>query len=132
MPDQPLSPAALGSGMFAALPLDGEQLANILPLNSRSNVYENRRAVKSGVGVLVGFTVYNSGPAQFIQWHDTLGLPVAGAAPEGFVEIATLASRGLNWIPGRTFQRGIVLVNSTTGPTYTAGAADCYFDAQYV
>lgn len=116
--------------------IDGLRNAGMLPTNSRSNVYEKSRVVKSGEGILVGFTVYNSGAAQFIQWHDSAVVPAAGAVPEGVITIGATSDRELMWaageIKGRTFDRGIVLVNSSTGPTYTAGAADCFFDAQYI
>ena len=105
-----------------------------LPLNTRSNVYENARFVKGGPGFLFGFTVYNSkGSGQFIQWHDSATLPAEGAVPEGFISVATVADRTVQWLPlGRAFQRGIYLVNSSTGPTKTIGSADCFFDVQYI
>lgn len=105
-----------------------------LPLNARSNVYENARLVKAGPGFLFGFTVYNSkGSGQFIQVFDSATLPAEGAVPEVFYDIATVVAKGVQWLPlGRTFQRGIYLVNSSTGPTKTIGSADCWFDAQYV
>lgn len=102
------------------------------PWNSSSNVLEASHVVKSGRGLLFGFTVYNSGAAQFIQWHDATTLPADGAVPAGFVPIAATTDRELLWIPARTFHSGIVLCNSSTGPTKTIGAADCFFDAQYV
>jgi hypothetical protein len=112
---------------------DGLRNAGTLPANSRSNGYENGRIVKGGEGVLVGFTVYNSsGSTQFIQWHDSAVIPAEGAVPEGFIPVEAATDRELNWIPGRTFRRGIVLCNSSTGPTKTIGSADCFFDAQYV
>jgi hypothetical protein len=103
------------------------------PLNKHSNAYQNGLVVKTGPGVLYGFTVYNSAvAAQFIQWHDRATLPAAGDIPDGVISVATIASQGVAWLPGRTFHTGIVLVNSSTGPTYTAGSADCFFDAQFL
>ncbi len=112
--------------------ITGEMLAGMLPANSRSNVYESFRPVKSGVGVLIGISVYNSGPAQFIQLFDAQQLPADGAVPEMPYPITAGGYLLLNWIPGRTFRAGIVLCNSTTAPTKTIGAANCFFDAQYV
>ena len=105
-----------------------------LPLNTHSNVYENARLVKAGPGYLFGFTVYNSkGSGQFIQVHDSPVLPAEGAVPEVVVDIATVVAKGVQWLPlGRSFLRGIYLVNSSTAPTKTIGSADCFFDAQYI
>jgi hypothetical protein len=103
------------------------------PLNSRSVAYESARRVKSGAGVLFGFTVYNSNAnAQFVQVFDSQTLPANGAAPEVFFRVPATADKELLWIPGRTFTQGCWICNSSTGPTKTLGAADCYFDAQYV
>lgn len=112
------------------LPPEGEQLR---PLNKHSNAYGASLVVKSGPGILYGFTVYNSAAAaQFIGWYDSATLPADGVAPDGFISVATVAGSGVAWLPGRTFHTGIVLCNSSTGPTKTIGAADCYFDAQFV
>jgi hypothetical protein len=103
-----------------------------LPLNSHSNAYEAARVV-SGPGLLYGFSIYNSnGSTQFIQVHDSSVLPVEGAVPVMFWPVATLSTFSLSWLPGRSFQRGIAICNSSTGPTKTIGAADCFFDVQYV
>jgi hypothetical protein len=102
------------------------------PLNKHSNAYAASIVVKSGPGILYGFTVYNSGAAQFILVFDAATLPADGVAPALVLAAGATANLGANWIPGRTFQTGIVLCNSSTGPTKTIGAADCYFDAQYL
>jgi hypothetical protein len=103
-----------------------------LPLNSHSNAYEASRAV-SGPGLLYGVFAYNSNAAtQFIQIHDSATLPPDGAVPALFFPLATVSAYPLSWLPGRSFQRGIVICNSSTGPTKTIGAADCFFDVQYV
>ena len=103
------------------------------PLNIHSNVYQASLVVKSGPGILYGFTVYNSkSAAQFIQVFDAATLPADGAVPAFVVTVATAANFGVNWLPGRTFQTGIVICNSSTGPTKTIGSADCFFDCQYV
>lgn len=105
-----------------------------LPLNTRSNVYENARQVKSGPGYLFGISVYNSkGSGQFVQIFDSPVLPDEGAVPEVTYTVATVSNLAVQWLPlGRSFQRGIYLVNSSTGPTKTIGSADCFFDAQYI
>jgi len=104
-----------------------------LPLNIHSNVYEASRFVKSGAGILYGFTVYNSKTAsQFIQVFDAASLPADGAIPAWVGTVATVANLGANWLPGRTFQTGCVICNSSTGPTKTIGSADCWFDVQFV
>ena len=108
------------------------------PLNSYSLAYENVRVVKSGAGMLFGFSVYSSkAAAQWIHVFDVSpsssgGVP-SGAVPVAIFTVATVANLDVTWtFPGRFFSRGCILANSTTGPTYTAGAADTWFDAQYI
>jgi hypothetical protein len=118
-------------------PLEGwgtpEDDEALLPLNHHSNVYENGTVIKTGPGRLFGFTAYSSNvAAQWIQVHDLAGPPASGAVPVATFKIATATHLYQNWIPGRTFTTGIWIGNSTTGPTYTAGAADTFFDCQFV
>lgn len=110
----------------------GDALA-LRPFNRRSIAYEAARAVKSGPGVLFGFTVYNSNSsAQFIQVFDTDTIPGDGSIPDAVFTVAGASNLPVQWLPGRTFLVGCVLVNSSTGPTKTAGSADCWFDAQFL
>ena len=103
------------------------------PLNVHSQAYEATRLVKSGPGVLYGFSVYSSrASGQFIQVHDTVAVPASGAIPCAVYTVGATSNLAANWIPGRTFLYGCWIVNSTTGPTYTAGSADCWIDAQYL
>lgn len=122
LPDSPL----LGWGT----PPDFDAL---LPLNIHSNVYEKARFVKSGPGILYGLSVYSSNAAaQFIQVHDTPAVPGSGVVPAAVFTVAATGNLPLQWLPGRIFNYGCWIVNSTTGPTYTAGAADTWFDVQFV
>lgn len=111
---------------------DGEA-QGLKPLNKHSAAYANSIFVKSGQGILYGFTARSSNAsAQFIQVHDTQAVPASGAVPCVVVDIAATATTGALWLPGRTFLYGCWIVNSTTAPTYTAGAADTFFDVQYL
>lgn len=122
LPDSPI----LGWG----LPAEGEAL---LPLNVHSQAYANKLFVKSGPGMLYGFGVYSSNAgAQFIQVHDTQAVPASGAIPCWVGTVAASSNINVIWIPGRPFNSGCWVVNSSTGPTYTAGSADTFFDAQFV
>ncbi len=112
----------------------GEEGAQGWPLNVSSNAAEASHLIKAGAGRLFGFTVYNSAAAaQFIQLHDSQVLPADGAVPVFVVKVATVADKGVFWGDwGRFFNRGIVICNSSTFATKTIGAADCFFDAQYL
>lgn len=110
-----------------------------LPVNASSVVAANRIQVKAGEGMLFGFTVNTSkATAQFIQLHDTQTAPGSGAVPVAVWQIngaaiATGNDLAVSYIfPGRWFDRGCWLVNSSTAATLTAGSADCFFDAQYI
>lgn len=102
-------------------------------LNSSSVAYEASRIVKPKPGVLFGLTGYNSkGSTQFILIHDAAILPPEGAIPAIVFSVAASTPFSLDFgMMGRTFKNGIVIVNSSTGPTKTIGSADCWFDAQY-
>lgn len=109
-----------------------------LPLNAHSNVAANALAVKSGPGLLFGFSAFTSkATAQFIQVHDTQAVPASGAVPVAVFQInggaiATGDHLAVSYIfPGRFFLSGIWIVNSSTAATYTAGSADTFFDAQF-
>lgn len=102
--------------------------------NASSAAYEASHIIKAAPGQLFKLSVYSSkAAAQWIQLHDAAALPADGAVPVLSLNIATVADLVLDWsIFGRNFANGIVVCNSTTGPTKTIGAADCFFDAQYL
>lgn len=113
----------------------GEFTSHGFPLNKSSGAYVSTMRVKAGAGTLFGFSGFNSNTAaQWIQVFDLSdGNPSSGAAPSMIV-YAPGTSNFFAYFDryGRAFTRGILIANSTTGPTYTAGAADCFIDAQYV
>ena len=105
----------------------------LVPLNIHSNAYAKSIAVKSGPGLLYGFTVYSSNAgSQFIQVHDVPTAPANGAIPACLFTVGAAAQLPVNWLPPRTFLYGCFIVNSSTGATLTAGSADCFFDVQFL
>lgn len=81
--------------------------------------------------VLLGLTVYNSGPAQFILPFDLTSVPANGAVPLIPYAVPAGATLALFFgTEGKFLKNGLVLSNSTTAGTKTLGAADCWFDVQ--
>jgi hypothetical protein len=82
---------------------------------------------------LFGFQGWSTkGTAQFIHAYDDDAVPANGSIPLFVVPVAATSNfSGYFGSVGRWFSRGIVLANSTTADTLTAGAADCLFDVQY-
>ncbi|MGH2835420.1 MAG: hypothetical protein ACRDUT_00080 [Mycobacterium sp.] len=110
-----------------------EAVVGGLPVSTHSNVYETGRLVNSGAGLFFGFSVYNSNAdPQFIQLFDLTAAPASGSVPEAVFTAAGTSHLAVSYIfPGRYFRTGIWIGNSSTGPTYTAGGADCFYDCQY-
>lgn len=99
-----------------------------------SEAYAASIVAKAAPGVLRKVTGYNSkGSAQFVQIHDASSLPADTAVPK--VIITVPAASNFEWTPppgkGRYFFTGIVVCNSSTGPTKTIGSADCWFNVSY-
>jgi hypothetical protein len=96
-----------------------------------SVAYENSRVLKASPGTLVSLTGYNSlASAQFIQLFNSTTVPADAAVPVAVITAA--ASSNFSFpLPdgGLPFSTGIAVSNSTTGPTKTIGAANCYFTA---
>lgn len=100
---------------------------------SDSAALEASRIIKASPGTLFSVIGLNSGGAQYIQIHDSATLPANDAVPKIVfsVEAGKNFSYDLQKI-GRFFKNGIVVTNSSTVPTKTIGAADCWFSCQYV
>lgn len=102
------------------------------PSNATSTAYEASRVIKASAGTLYRVTGYNSGGAQFIQVHNAAALPADAAVPSILIPVAATSRFDIDLTPyGRRFSTGVVICNSSTGPTKTIGAADCWFDVQY-
>lgn len=95
--------------------------------------YVSNKIIKATAGTLYRITGFNSSAsAQFIQLHDAATLPADTAVPVLVQKVAA----GSNFVIefgsiGRAFSTGIVVANSSTGPTLTIGSADLWIDAQY-
>lgn len=100
-----------------------------------SVAYENAEQIKTTPGRLLRFFGYNSlGSAQWIQVHNAITTPADTAVP--IISIAVAASSNFDWDcewlqAAWYFSNGIYICNSTTGPTKTLGAADCWFNVIY-
>ena len=110
-------------------------LSNVtgLPVSASSTALSQFLVVKAGPGTLYGVGVYSNKAAnQFIQIFDAVAAPASGAVPVFVAIVSTTSNLGLYWgSVGRWFNIGIVIANSSTAATQTAGSADCWFDAQY-
>ena len=102
--------------------------------NANSLGYVTNLVVKNTSGTLFGFTGYNSkASAQFIQVFDAAILPADAAVPTLTFTAAASSNFSIDFgVRGRQFLNGIVICNSSTGPTKTIGSADIFVDAQYV
>lgn len=99
--------------------------------NRTTTVYAASLVIASNPAILRGLTGYNSGAAQFIQIHDAASLPADTAVPKVVFTVQAQSNFSIDFgVSGRAFDTGIVVCNSSTGPTKTIGAANCWFDAQ--
>ena len=102
-------------------------------MNATTTAYAASLLAKASAGTLYYISGYNSNAsAQFIQVHDAAALPADGAVPKLIMRVAATSNFAfISGSLGRYFANGIVVCNSSTGPTKTIGAADCWFDLQY-
>lgn len=129
--DTTLGYVQLGTGLLDRPP--GEAGAVGYPRSVSSVALSSSIVVKSGRGILYGFTVLSTDAAsQFIQVFDAYALPADGAIPAVVFTVGASSQLPVNWIPGRVFQSGCVLCNSSTAATKTLGSANCFFDVQYL
>ncbi len=96
-----------------------------------STAYQKSIIVCKKPIVLLGFTVYNTGPAQFIQFFDDVAVPAEGSTPIIPMPIGADSLLGFYWgTEGRYFPHGLVMCNSSTDSIKTIGSDDCWFDVQ--
>lgn len=102
-----------------------------VPPNVTSSTYENAHLIKSQACNLFSLNGYNSGPDQFILLIDSASAAAEGAVP--VLPIFVPAQSSFSYSAGkygRPFANGLYICNSSTGPTKTIGATDCWFDVQ--
>lgn len=97
-----------------------------------STALEASHVLKATPGTLFGVMGYNSKTSpQFIQLFDSTTVPADTAVPKLVIKVPASDNFSIDFgIYGLQFPTGIAISNSSTAPTKTIGAADCYFTAQ--
>ena len=105
---------------------------SLAPDRARTTAYAASLVAKATGGVLYGLAGYNSGvAAQFIQIHDSATLPADGAVPAEVITVPPSSNFSIDFgAYGCGFGNGITVCNSSTGPTKTIGAANCWFSVR--
>lgn len=105
-----------------------------IPVNATSPALASSIVATTGVCRLFGFTATSTNvAAQFVLVFDALAVPANGTVPLYAVNVAAASSVAVYYgSVGRSFDRGIVVANSTTQGSLTIGAADTIFDVQYI
>lgn len=94
--------------------------------------YAASLVIKASAGTCYEIRGYNSlASAQWIQVHDASSLPADTAVPEDIIYVGANQNFSITYPQGKAFETGIVACNSSTGPTKTIGAADCWFSAEF-
>lgn len=104
------------------------------PVAIGSAAYVASLIIKASAGKLYSLNGYNSKTsAQFIQVHNSATLPADTAVPLLVFTVPASSNFSLDFsnigLPGTT---GLVVCNSSTGPTKTLGSADVFFSAVYI
>lgn len=102
------------------------------PTNATTTVLAASLVVKSAAGVLYGLQGYSTA-AQFIQIYNATTLPANGVAPVITFPVEADKPFSIDFGKlGRAFATGIVVGNSSTGPTKTIGGSTIWVDAQFI
>ena len=97
------------------------------------SAYTNLLQIKASAGTLYTINGYNSKTTgQFIQLIDSSGTWPDGTVPVLMFYVPASSNFSFDMgVYGMYFSGGIMVCNSSTGPTKTLGASDCWFAATY-
>lgn len=104
------------------------------PVNAATAAYATNLVVAAGPTRLLRLSGYNAKiSAQFIQLYNTVSLPADTAVPVAVLTVAASSNFSMDLgIYGKKFGVGLVIGNSSTGPTKTVGSADCWIEVTHV
>lgn len=97
----------------------------------QSAAYEADHVIKASAGNGIRLSGHSAYAAQqWIQVHDAAADPGPGAVPK-ITRYVLIRDNFVIDLTGIVFANGIYVCNSVTGPTKTAGAANCWFEGLY-
>jgi hypothetical protein len=108
-------------------------ITNLVGSLAATTAYSSNLIVKASAGILRSVQGYNSlASSQFIHIYDRATVPTNGSVPVFVFTVPASGNFSIDFpLGGPAFTTGIVVANSTDGPTQTNGAANCWFTAIY-